>query len=120
MARLISKVVRSKSGDQRDGHYSSSWNKSNPTNHAPNNASSGTRRNSTLMSKLGKSKPTADREGSSGSDIHLATYNEQHAITKTIETTVVEDEFGNGHLGRQSSDRNRVYDRTDRTFQQSV
>jgi hypothetical protein len=116
MARLISKVVRGSNTSGRDDDaYSHSWNKSNPRNRGGHQASrfpsehnhtkySGdTKRASGIMNKihnLGSGKhgttTTITREGSSGSDIYLATYHrqqneEQHsasAITKTIETTV--------------------------------
>lgn len=119
MARLISKVVRSKNGDHRDGHISSNYSKSAPTNHAAGNSGSG-KRNSTMMSRLGKNKKPADREGSNESIIHLATYNEPQAITKTIETTVIEDDLRHPHLVIDANERSKVYDMSDRRFQQSV
>lgn len=117
MARLISKVVRSKQGDQRDGHFSSNYSKSARTNHGAGNSG---KQDSTLMSRLGKSKKPADRESSNGSDVHLAAYNEPHAITKTIETTVIEDDLRHPHLGVDANDRSKVYDMSDSRFQQSV
>jgi hypothetical protein len=130
MARLISKVVRSSTNGIDDDGYSRSWNKSHsqPNRHhhqpqnqngsGPNTYSGDTKRGSGIISKLGNLSgknnnlvTTVTREGSSGSDIHLATYHQQQqnqgvptggGITKTIETTIqaAESEYG----GRESRD----------------
>ena len=87
MARLISVVVRSTGNNAADeGTESGSWSRSNPTVKGHHSSSN---QRGTMMDKLGKSKPaTVVREGSSGSDIHLANYGEPQGITKTLETTV--------------------------------
>ncbi|KAH7248406.1 hypothetical protein B0J15DRAFT_468408 [Fusarium solani] len=99
MANLISKVVRSSAGGRGDDWYdnSSSGHKSNPTNYITSRvavtASQGHgmhKSSGTILSKLGKEERV--RQGSSGSEIHLATYPEPHGITKTVETTVVVDD----------------------------
>ncbi|KAF5007911.1 hypothetical protein FDECE_5826 [Fusarium decemcellulare] len=102
MANLISKVVRSTATGRNEGWYSSSRDKSNPTNYVTSRVAvsgpNGTRRGDTIMSKLGKTGPI--REGSNGSEIHLATYPEPHGITKTVQTTVVVGDHEDGNSDR--------------------
>lgn len=106
MARLISVVVRSTGNQAADeGTESGSWGRSQPTvkggGHSHNRDRSGH-----MMDKLSmnKSKPaTVVREGSSGSDIHLANYGEPQGITKMVETTVEreyeDDDFSTSTVG---------------------
>ena len=92
MANLISKVVRSGAAGQGDGYHGSSSHKSNPTNYVTSRVVvSGShampKPGNTILSKLGKDE--RPRQGSSGSEIHLATYPGPQGITKTVETTIV-------------------------------
>ncbi|KAH6888507.1 hypothetical protein B0T10DRAFT_529528 [Thelonectria olida] len=96
MANLISKVVRSGAHGRERGWYSSSKDKSNPTDYGltsrvvVSSSPNGHKPANTIMSRLGKENPVL--EGSNGSEIHLATYPEPHGITKTVETTVKVDD----------------------------
>ncbi|KAM6513713.1 hypothetical protein FALCPG4_016084 [Fusarium falciforme] len=107
MANLISKVVRSGARGGGEAWYSSSKDKSNPTNYGltsrvvVSSSPAVPKPGNTMMSRLGKEPPV--REGSNGSEVHLATYPEPHGITKTVETTVVVDD-----------------DHSDRTFKEDV
>ncbi|KAF4960177.1 hypothetical protein FGADI_1196 [Fusarium gaditjirri] len=96
MANLISKVVRGNSRSQGEGWYSSSRDKSNPTNYGLTSCVVVTTgppvptRGNNLMSRMGKDgKDLESNENNNGSQIHLATFPEPHGITKTVETTVV-------------------------------
>lgn len=107
MANLISKVVRSGAAERGDGWYASSSHKSNPTNYVTSRVVvSGSRAKpksgNTMLSKLGKEE--RPRQGSSGSEIHLATYAGPHGITKTVETTVVVGDDEDGHSNASSKD----------------
>ncbi|KAH6988292.1 hypothetical protein BKA56DRAFT_613008 [Ilyonectria sp. MPI-CAGE-AT-0026] len=107
MANLISKVVRSGAAGRGDGWHGSSSHKSNPTNYVTSRVVvSGSqtmlKSGNTILNKLGKEERT--RQGSSGSEIHLATYPGAHGITKTIETTVVVDDGEDGHSDMSSKD----------------
>ncbi|KAM0540957.1 hypothetical protein ACHAPJ_013442 [Fusarium lateritium] len=105
MANLISKVVRGGSRSQGEGWYSSSKDKSNPTNYGltsrvvVSSSPAVPKRENTMLSRIGKE--TAINEGSNGSQVHLATYPEPHGITKTVETTVV---VGDGDSDRTFKD----------------
>jgi hypothetical protein len=95
MAVLISKVVRSDAVGRGDGWYASSSHKSNPTSNITSRVvvSGGPplpKSGNTFLSRLGKDVPA--RGGSSGSEIHLATYPDPLSITKTVETMVVVDD----------------------------
>ncbi|KAH7123145.1 hypothetical protein EDB81DRAFT_872694 [Dactylonectria macrodidyma] len=107
MANLISKVVRSGAAERGDGWYASSSHKSNPTNYVTSRVVvSGSQAKSglgnTMLSKLGKDE--RPRQGSAGSEIHLATYAGPHGITKTVETTVVVGDDDDGHSNTSSKD----------------
>ncbi|KAF5636119.1 hypothetical protein F52700_5433 [Fusarium sp. NRRL 52700] len=104
MANLISKVVRGNSRSQGEGWYSSSRDKSNPTNYGLTSRVVVTTgppvptRGSNMMSRIGKDdKDLESNEGNNGSQVHLATFPEPHGITKTVETTVV---VGDGESDR--------------------
>lgn len=104
MANLISKVVRGTSRSQGEGWYSSSRDKSNPTNYGLTSRVVVTTgppvptRGSNIMSRMGKDgKDLESNEGNNGSQVHLATFPEPHGITKTVETTVV---VGDGESDR--------------------
>ncbi|EWY81282.1 hypothetical protein FOYG_15558 [Fusarium oxysporum NRRL 32931] len=104
MANLISKVVRGNSRSQGEGWYSSSRDKSNPTNYGLTSRVVVTTgppvptRGSNLMSRMGKDgKDLESNENNNGSQVHLATFSEPHGITKTVETTVV---VGDGESDR--------------------
>ncbi|KAH7025247.1 uncharacterized protein B0I36DRAFT_250853, partial [Microdochium trichocladiopsis] len=105
MVNLISKVVRSGAAEQGDGRYGSSSHKSNPTNYITSRvvvsgSHAMTKSGNTILSKLGIDAPA--RQGSSGSEIHLATDPGPHGITKTVETTVVMDNGEDGRSDRSS------------------
>jgi hypothetical protein len=100
MANLITKVVRSGSVGREDGWYKSSGQKSNPTNYATSRVvvsgcSRTPQQTNTIWSKLGRDD-APPREGSNGSEIHLAPYPGQNGITKTVETTIVVDDGDEG------------------------
>jgi hypothetical protein len=104
MANLISKVVRGKSRSQGERWYSSSRDKSNPTNYGLTSRVVVTTgptvptRGRNIMSRKGKDgKDLESNEGNNGSQVHLATFPEPHSITKTVETTVV---VGDGESDR--------------------
>ncbi|EXL65882.1 hypothetical protein FOPG_17918 [Fusarium oxysporum f. sp. conglutinans race 2 54008] len=106
MANLISKVVRSGAAGRGDGYRGSSSHKSNPTNYITSRVVvSGShampKSGNTILSKLGKDERLG--QGSSGPEIHLATYPGSHGITKTVETTVAVDDDDNGRSSDTSS-----------------
>ncbi|KAM5371354.1 hypothetical protein ACJZ2D_008052 [Fusarium nematophilum] len=102
MANLISKVVRSGAAGRGDSWHRSSH-RSNPTNNITSRVIAGgthamPRSGNAMLSKLGKDE--RPRQGSSGSEVHLASYPSPYGITKTVETTVVVD---GGNDGRTST-----------------
>ncbi|KAF5257557.1 hypothetical protein FOXYS1_11911 [Fusarium oxysporum] len=106
MANLISKVVRSGADGQGDGYRGSSRHKSGPTNYITSRVVvSGShampKSGNTILSKLGKDERLG--QGSSGSEIHLATYPGPHGITKTVETTVAVDDGDDGRSSDTTS-----------------
>lgn len=117
-ARLISKVAQSSSNDSNNGQFSSSKDKAiGPHGIAQISISSPnrTRYSDIIVGRFSKSKTAMVREGSNGSDIHLATYG-PHGITKTIETTFIVVDPEDGDSDRTYNEHDKPFDGTDRSY----
>ncbi|KAH6610506.1 hypothetical protein Trco_000526 [Trichoderma cornu-damae] len=90
MAILISKIVRSNTNRRPDLHNrSTNHNTTDPTNHVTSRV--------VITGPAPKADDGLARQGSSGSEVCLTTYNGDNGIMRTIETTVVVYEAEDSH-----------------------
>lgn len=93
MVSLISKIIRRSVNDGNIPHFTSydaEYSRSDSSKHYNGTGSIGWMKQGRMkFNHVSSDKPEATREGSSGSEIHLTTYDGLKGITKTIEHTVV-------------------------------